>query len=825
MSEIGSEHVNPQRDTYSLTALESFLQDLRYTFRTLGRDAGFTTFAILIIGLGVGASSTVFSVLNTLLVRPLPFKDPGSLVWIANKTPEENDLSGQTVQVGRMLDLRERNKSFSDIAGYFAFYGVGDSKLTGDGEPERLSNVPVSQNFFSLLGVEPQLGRLFTADECKWNGPKAVLLSHGLWTRRFGSDPGIVGKAITLDESRATVVGVLPASFDFGSVFAPGTHIDLYSPFALTKETDRWGNTLALVGRLKPGVSIQSAQAEASVLGDQISNEHPRQNSINPKLTFLAQHVSGRLRPALLVLACSVAVVMLIVCANLSNLLLARTATRQKEISIRTALGAGRWRLIRQLLTESIVLTCCGALLGLILAVLATKAMAHLTAFNIPLLSSVQVDTTALGFTLLIAVVTGVLIGMAPALQVSLVPLTASLGQRGASETQRHRWMRNVLVISEIAFACVLLVGAGLLMRSFLRVLDVDLGFRPESAAVLRIDPSFRYSTQAQKNAYLDEALRRVRAIPGVEAAGITDALPLGRNRTWGSPAKGQTYKDGDYPLAFVRITTDGYLKAMGMTLRKGRDFTERDRAGRTPVILINETLARRLWPGQDPIGQFILGDCATERQVVGVVGDVRHMALEKGSGSEMYIPLRQCDDYQSWDLVVRARLPLPVLTSSVEASLRPIAPDLPKGGMRPLTDLVDRAVSPRRFIVLLLTGFAGFALVLASLGIYGVISYSVNRRTQEIGIRIALGASTSEVQGRVVLQTLRLAAMGMLFGVIASSGLARSISGLLFGVTYGDPLTFSGTAAVLMLVAGLAGYLPARKAARIDPTLALRAE
>jgi predicted permease len=825
MFEIRSEEVKERREARGLQAMGSLRQDLRYTFRTLKRDAGFTTFAILIIGLGIGASSTVFSVLNTLLVRPLPFKDPGSLVWIANKTQEENDLSGQTVQVGRLLDLRERNKSFSDIAGYFAFYGVGDSKLTGDGEPERLSAVPVSQNFFPLLGVQPQLGRLFTADECKWNGPKAVLLSHGLWERRFGSDPGIVGKAIRLDDAPVTVAGVLPASFDFGSVFAPGARIDLYAPFALSKETDRWGNTLALVGRLKPGAGIQTAQAEADVLGDHISNEHPRQNSLHPKLTFLRQHVSGRLRPALIVLACSVGVVMLIVCANLSNLLLARTATRQKEMSIRTALGAGRWRLIRQLLTESLVLTCCGALLGLVLAVIATRAMTHLTAFNIPMLNRVQVDSTALGFTLLIAVITGVVVGLAPALQVSLIPLTASLGQRGSSESQGQRWMRGVLVVSEIAFACVLLVGAGLLMHSFVRVLDVDLGFRPESAAALRIDPSSQYSKQAQKNAYMDEALRRVRAIQGVTAAGITDSLPLGHNRTWGSPAKGQTYKEGEFPASFVRIISDGYVKAMGMTLRQGRDLTEHDTSDSTPVILVNETLARRLWPGQNPIGQIIEGDCAKERQVVGVVGDVRHLALEKGSGSEMYIPMRQCQDYGSWDLVVRSRLPLGTLGSNVEASLRPIAPDIPKGGIRPLTQLVDRAVSPRRFTVLLLTGFAAFALVLASLGIYGVISYSVNRRTQEIGIRMALGASRSDVQRRIVVQTLGLAGMGMVLGVAASSGLARSLSGLLFGVTYGDPLTFSATAAVLLLVAALAGYFPARRAARIDPMVALRTE
>ncbi len=804
--------------------MESLLQDLRYTFRTLRREAGFTTFAILIIGLGIGASSTVFSVLNTLLVRPLPFKHPASLVWIANKTKEENDLSGQTVQVGRLVDLRERNKSFSDIAGYFAFYGVGDSKLTSNGEPERLSTVPVSQNFFPLLGIQPQLGRLFSADECKWNGPRVVLLSHGLWERRFASDPAIVGKPITLDGAPVTVIGVLPASFDFPSVFAPGTHIDLYAPFPLTKETDAWGNTLALVGRLKPGVAIQRAQAEATVLGEQISNEHPRQNWLHPKLTFLSQHVSGRLRPALLTLACAVGVVMLIVCANLSNLLLARTATRQKEMAIRAALGAGRQRLIQQLLTESIALTCCGALLGLVLAFVATRAMAHLTAFNIPLLASVHLDIGALGFILLIAGVTGVVLGMAPALQVAAIPLNASLGERGSSESRRQSWIRGALVVSEIAFACVLLVGAGLLIRSFLRVLDVNLGFRPESAASLRIDPSSHYSTQAQRNAYFNEALRRVKEIPGVEAAGLTDVLPLGHNRSWGSPAKGQVYKSADdYPDSFVRIVSDGYIKAMGMTLRKGRDFSERDTPASAQTIIINETLAQKLWPGRDPIGQIIQGDCGNDRQVIGVVGDVRHMALEKGSGSEMYIPIRQCQDYGSVDLVVRSTLPFNVLTSTVQASLRPIAPDLPKGGMHPLTELVDRAVSPRRFIVLLLGGFAAFALVLASLGIYGVISYSVNRQTQEIGIRMALGASTRNVQGRIVMRTLALVTTGMLLGVAASSGLARWLSGLLFGVTYGDPITFLGTAAILLSVALLAGYLPARRASRIDPMIALR--
>jgi len=803
------------------------MHDLRYTLRTLRKDSGFAAFAILIIALGIGASSTVFSVLDALLVKPLPFTDPGRLVWIANRTKMDGDLSGATLQVGRFLDFRQRNTSFADVAGYFAFYGVGDSTLTGNGEPERLSTVPVSQNFFPLLGVQPQLGRQFSAEECKWNGPHVVMLSRGLWQRRFGSDPGIVGKTIRLDNADATVVGVLPASFDFAAIFAPGTHIDLFTPFPLTKETDRWGNTLAVVARLKPGAQIGPAQAEANVLGAQITRENPRSNGLDPKLTFLREHVSGRTRAALAVLVGAVGVLMLIVCANLSNLLLARAASRHREVAIRVALGAGRKRLIRQLLTESLVLTGAGAILGLAVALAATRAVAHLDAFNIPLLSSVRVNGLVLGFTVAAALATGLVLGIAPAFETTVVSLGASLGQRGAGGGRRHMWARAALVVSEIAFACVLLVGAGLLIRSLLRVLEVDPGFRPENAAAWRVDPGPQYKTQAQQNAYFDELLRSVRAISGVEAAGLTDVLPLGHNRAWGAGAKGQTYKDDEYPTAFVRVVSDGYVKAMGMTLKKGRDFTERDTmTGAPPVMMINETLARRLWPGQNPIGQAIVGDCVNgDRQVVGVVGDVHHVALEEKSGSEMYMPIRQCQDWGSVDVVVRSTLPLPVLSERVEAVLRPLIPSLPRASMRPLARLVDHAVSPRRFIVLLLTGFATFALVLVSLGIYGVVSYSVTRRTQEIGIRMALGAPGARVEWQIVMETLGRAAIGLAIGTVAAAVAARAISGLLFGVTYADPYTFLMAAAIMLAVAGLAGYLPARRAARIDPMVALRVE
>jgi len=803
--------------------LENIQRDVRYAVRTLWRDAGFALFAILIVGLGVGASCTIFSVVNTLLIRPLPFREPGRLVWIANHQDETNDMSGKTSQTDYLLDMRMKNQSYEDLAAYYAFYGLGDAKLIGDGQPERLTSVPVTQNFFSLLGVEPQMGRQFTAEECKQNGPRVTLLSDGLWRRKFAADPNIVGRALSFDGGPVTVVGVLPATFDFSTVFTPGSRVDMFEPLPLSPEINRQGNTVAIIGRLKPGVSVQSARAETAVLGKLLKQEHKERNDFEPKVSGLAEHVSGR-RPTLVVLACAVGVVMLIVCANLSNLLLARGAGRQKEIAIRAALGAGRGRLIGQMLTESLVLSWCGAALGLLLASVGTRALAHLTSVSIPLLSDVRIDARVLGFTLLAALLTGLLFGLVPALQVQDLKLHDTLkdSNRGSSQGRGHLWIRGALVVSEIGLACVLLVGAGLLIRSFLRVLDVNMGFRPERAAALRIDPNSSYKTPEQKNSYYTEALHRVMDVPGIEGAGLSDSLPLGHNRSWGIAAKGVQYTPENYPGdGFPRIISDGYFHAMGIPLRAGRDFTERDTKGSLNVIILNETCARNLWPGEDPIGKIVAED--VDRTVVGVVGDVHHMALEEGSGNEFYIPMRQTQDYGTVDLVVRTSMPTTELASRLREALRPIEPDLPTANLRTLQTMVDRAVSPRRFVVWLLGGFAGFALVLASLGIYAVISYSVSQRTQEIGIRMALGASAEALQRSILFETLGLAGIGMVVGVAASWVLARTLSGLLFGVTSSDPVTFVGMLVVLTAVAAIAGYLPARRASRIDPMSALR--
>ncbi|MES1257763.1 MAG: FtsX-like permease family protein, partial [Acidobacteriota bacterium] len=466
--------------------------------------------------------------------------------------------------------------------------------------------------------------------------------------------------------------------------------------------------------------------------------------------------------PALIILACAVGVLMLIVCANLSNLQLARLGARQKEMAMRAALGAGRLRLLRQMLTESVALSCCGAALGLLLAMAGTRAIAHLDAFNLPLLASVRLDGDALGFTLLAAVLTGVLFGLLPALQARSFAVGEALkdASRGSSGGRRHAWVRNGLVVSEIAFACTLLVGAGLLMRSFLRVLDVDPGFQPEGVASLRINPSFRFSGLAQQNAYMDDVLQRIRSLPGLRAAGLTDALPLRDDRGWQVSGKGQIYPKDRHPEAFVRVVSEGYFESVGIRLQAGRGFTERDRVSGEPVVIVNETLARTLWPGQDAVGQIMTQDGG--RRVVGVVADVRHEALEKAGGSEMYLPMRQTGDYSAMNLVVRTVLPPEGLAAGVRAALRPIDPNLPVREFQTLQALVDKAVSPRRFLVLILGGFAGFALLLASLGIYAVISYSVNQRVQEIGIRMALGASAANLQNRILLHTLGLAALGL---------------------------------------------------------------
>ncbi|MGJ5815942.1 ADOP family duplicated permease [Paludibaculum fermentans] len=819
------------RESRGLPSLESLLRDFRYALRTLRRDAALATFAILIVGLGVGVSSTVFSVFDALLLRPLPFAEAERLVWIANG--QSANLSAQTVQVVNLQDLQAQSQALSSVAAYSPFYGAGDLRLTGAGEPERLTGVPVTEGFFPLLGVEPWMGRTFTAQECRWNVAKTVVLSYGFWKRRFASDAQVIGRAITLDGAPATVVGVLPESFDFAATFAPGTRADLFVPFPLSPETNRRGNTLALIGRLKPGVDLRGAQAEATLIGERLTESRTpesRRNGFQPRLTTLREHVSGRFRYALLVLAGAVGFLMLLVCANLSNLLLARASARQKEMAIRTALGASRGRLVRQLLIESVVLSCCGAALGLALAFGGTRLVAQVQGTSIPLLQAIRVDAAALAFTIATAVLTGLLFGLAPALQVSTPDPHGALkaSGRGASEGRDRAWLRASLVVCQVALACVLLTGAGLLLRSLVRVLDVELGFETNNVMALRVDPGRAYSTYALKLNYLEGVLASVRALPGVEQVGLTDALPLGDNygwRTWSVGDATRGYRKGERPQALIRVVDDGYLRTLKIALRTGRMFETGDNASSGKVVLINELLANQLWPGQDPIGRQVLASGTDPWRVVGVVGGVRYFGLETGYAPELYLPIRQSGDFSSVDLVVRGTHPLAQLAPEIRQALKAFDPGMPASEFRTMRQLVDHSVFSRRFIVLALAGFALFGLVLASLGIYGVIAYSVSRRRQEIGIRMALGASARDLQLRILMQTVKLAVVGLMLGVPVAWLAARAMKALLFGVASADPATFAAVLVLLTGVAALAGYVPARSASRLNPLSALRDE
>ena len=810
------------RDVRGLPWLDTILQDLRDARRTLRRDPGFTAFALLIIGLGIGASATVFSVINALLLRPLPFRDAARLVWIANGG--EDGSAQMMTEAPHYLDLQAQNRSFAELAAYNGFIQSGNVKLTGDGDPERLTAVQVSGNFLPFLGVQPSAGRVFTTEECQPNGPRVVLLSHAFWARHFAADPTVVGRLLTLNERPFTIVGILPATFDFGAVFNPGNRIDLFVPYPITPQ-DRSGNTVAIVGRLAPGASLAAARAEFTALGRQLRQSHPRRNPVWPLLVPMDQRVNGRFRPALVLLSWAVGVVMLIVCANLSNLQMARLSSRQQELAIRIALGAGRRRIVQQLLTESLVLFGLGALLGLAIAAAGTRIVSQLDAFNIPLLGRVQLDAAVCGFVVLIAVITGLIFGLMPALQVPASTVHAALKEhtRGSSDGRTHAWLRGALVVSEVAFACVLLVGAGLLVRSLLRVLDVQLGFRPERVATLRIDPPAVYANQARRNAYYDDALGRIRANAGINGAAVADILPLDDDRGW-AVSGDDIYAAGHIWESYIRVVSEGYFETMGIARQRGRDFTPHDLPASEPVVIVNEVLARTLWPGEDPLAHRVRFGDGVVRRVVGVVAAVRHGVLEGDLTSELYLPIRQTDDYGSVRLIVRTDLPPAALTSSVQTALAPIAPDLPMRDWRTLGDIVDKHVSPRRFVVSLLTSFSAFALVLASLGIYGLISYSVNQRQKEIAIRLALGASPGEVQVRIMRETLTLAALGLLIGVPASWLLGRTLTGLLFGITASDPVTFAAMFLLLAIVAGVAGYLPSRRASRIDPIMALRA-
>jgi putative ABC transport system permease protein len=803
--------------------IDSLLRDLRAGMRSLRRDVGATIFIVAIAGIGIGASTTVFSICRALVLKPLPFERPERLVWVGNGNSE--NLSAQTVQLDNLRDLLAQSRSWTDIGGYFAFYGVGDMRLSGRGEPERLTGVPVTPNFFAVLGVKLLNGRFFDSTETLSNTPNAVILSYNFWQQHFLGSRDVVGRSVVLDGAPMTIVGVLPESFDFQAIFTPARRADVFLPWALTPEHNRQGNTLALVGRLRDGVTMDVAQREATRLTASfpptLTNGRQR-NGFTPNLVTLHERVSGRFNTALAVLMAAVAFLMLLVCANLSNLLLVRASARRSEMALRIALGASRYRLVRQMLVESLVLAVAGAALGVGLAFAGTGVVARLQGTNVPLLNNVQVDGVVLVVTALVAVITAIGFGLLPAFHASgFAPATMLMeGTRGS--TARGGRLRGAIVVSEIAVVCVLLTGAGLLARSLGRILDVQPGYTTENVLSVRVDPQRSGATQSQVSDYFASLGREVQALPGVESVGFTDALPLGDNfgwRRWDATTEERPREERIVPL--VRMADEGYLATMKIPLRAGRSFTAADGATSEPVIIVNEALAKLLWPGEDPIGRSMTTSNVS-RRVVGVVGNVRYFGLDRAPDIEMYLPLRQ-GDFQTVDIVVRSALPSAELVKSVRAALRRADPTLPIPAFHTMAELVDRSVFTRRFVVLLVGGFAMFGLLLASLGIYAVISYSVAQRTQEMGIRMALGATPMDLLTRVLGQTGKLAVLGIAIGLPASLVAAKAIRGLLYDVGASDPATFAAVLAVLAGVATCAGFIPARRATRVDPAIALR--
>jgi predicted permease len=807
-----------------------FVHDMRYTFRTLGRDPGFAVVSVLILALAIGANVAVFSVVNTLLLRPLPFPAADELVWVA-PPPSDCGMSCATYSADAYEEFRAQSRVYQDVSGYMAFTSVDNLRLTGQGDPKPATGMDVIGNFFQVLGVQPAMGRLFTPDEARGGPHPVALLADAYWRHQFAADPNIVGKAIDLNGTPVTVVGVLPASFDFGAVFSPGAKVDLFTPLDLIQEHD-WGNIVTLFGRLKPGVTVAQALDDAQRVAPSMyfNVKYPDtlgryKGSLIP--VPLKDYVTGKLRSSLIVLWCAVGTILLIAGVNLSNLLLARAAARAKEFAVRGALGASRGRIVRQLLMESLVLSGVGAVFGLGLALTLIAWLAHQGSVALPLLSTLRIDGAALAWTVLIAVFTAMIFGLLPGLRMASGNLQEGLKDSGAGAGlgRKHERVRAALVVSEIALACVLLVSAGLLLRSFLKVLDVDLGFQPDRAASIRVDyddsaPS-QEASQAKRGEIFQQILTRVSSLPGVEAAGMSDYLPLGPNREWDTPMpQGKTFAPGTLPDPLVYVVTPGFVRAMGIGLH-GRDFTWADGPHGERVVLINTSAARVYWPGEDAVGKILMRD-KEEDHVIGVLDDVHEENVEGGTGSQIYYPVTQ-QGPSGAQLVVRTSLPPATLGASVLHALRELNPSQPAAEFRPIRTIVDRAVSPRRFFMLLVAAFAGLGLLLATLGIYGVISYSVTRQTPEIGIRMALGASAGRVQRQVLAGTLRLALAGILLGTLGALVVARVITSLLFATSPWDVPTYLGMALALLVVAAGSGYIPARRASSINPMEALR--
>jgi putative ABC transport system permease protein len=806
--------------------MQTFWQDVRYGARMLLKKPGFTLIAVLTLALGIGANTAIFSVVNAVLLRPLPYSESERLMQIFLNNPETASGRGGYGNADFQA-LRERNQSFEKIA---AISPGNRFSLTGGGAPEQVVGAVVTAEFFDMLGARPQRGRTFLAGEDKPGSPRAVVISHGFWEKYLSSNPDAVGQTVTLNNESYTVIGVMAPGFRF-TAFGPA---ELWAALQLAPPRVRPPYFLRVIGRLKPGVSAEQAQAEVRAIANQIQQQYPKSTPMVARAEPFKHAIVGDARLSLSVLLGAVFFVLLIASVNVANLLLARATEREREMAVRTALGAGRLRLIRQALTESALLALLGATLGWLLAQWGVDLIVALSPENLPRFDEISIDMRVLGFTLLMTCFSGLVFGLAPALQSSQVDLNTTLkegGRSGAEGFKRNR-LRSLFIVSEFALALLLLVGAGLMIRSFLRLQRVDPGFAPDSVLTAMIVlPQSSYREAARVGAFQRQLLQRVQALPGVQAASVSMSLPpdllMMRNPfapEGQSPSPGQSL-----PLADQLLVSPDYFRTLGIQQLTGRAFTDADDASAPQVVIINETLARQYFPNQDPVGKRLqTGDYSPKGPwltIVGVVADVKYNGLNEVAQPTLYTAFQQNLWWRSMFLVVKTGGDPLGLVNAVRNEVWALDRDLPVSQIKTMDQLMSDAVAEPRAYTLLLGALGAVALLLAAVGIYGVMAYAVTQRTHEIGVRMALGAQSGAVLRLVVGSGMKLALLGMAIGLLAAFALTRLMSKLLFDVSATDPVTFALIALLLMGVALLSCYLPARRATKVDPMAALRCE
>lgn len=806
--------------------MESLTQDIFYGLRMFRTNPGFTAVVLLTLALGIGANTVIFSVVNAIVLRPLPYKEADRLIFVSETT---SDTKIKPFSFLDYTDWRDQNQVFE----HFAAFKFDGANLIGDDQPERLQTAFVSANIFPMLGVDPIVGRVFTADEDKSGGPRVVVMNYDLWQRRFGGDKGVIDKTLNLDGQIYTVVGVMPAGFKAypSSTWRP----ELWMPLSLLpdglKNARRARQGIYAFGRLKNGVTFDQARVEMDKVAGQLEQQYPDSNGGHKAyLVPLHQHIIRDVRTSVLLLLGAVGLVLFIACANVANLLLTRAATRQREISIRAAMGASRLRLVRQLLTESVVLSALGAIIGLGFAYVGIKLLLNISPTNLPRVSEIGIDSRVLWFTFLVSILTGLIFGLTPALHASKADLSQVLKEtaRGSAGVART-YIRNLLVVGEVAIALVLLVASILIVRSFIRLVDTSPGFNTSNVLTMQMAlPGSKYSESWRLRGFVEQLVQGVKSIPGVESAAVVNPLPLsGVGQQTPFTIEGRAIvSSNETPFSDLESVTPDYFEVMGIRLLRGRYFTEQDKDDGAQVVIIDETMARRYWPSEEPIGQRLkMGDAASNfpwLQIVGVVGHLKNYGVTEESRVEMFRPYTQFQS-NTISLVVRTSGDPTAMAGAVRNQIANIDKDQPVYNIRTMDELLATTVAPRRLSVVLLGAFAVLALLLEAIGVYSVLAHSVTERTHEIGIRMALGAQRSSIMRLIMRQGMSLVVVGMAVGLAGAFMFNYVVASLLFGVTTRDPISYMGGLMVLVMVAFLACYLPAKKATRVDPMVAIR--